>query len=147
MHIAMTPANPIERFLGRPWGFDDVFDQVFPGAPASTSVAGFFPSFAVEESDDALTIRAEVPGVAPEDLTVAVDGDVLTISGKRESARDETSTIQRSERAFGSFSRSFRLPSAYDTQSISANHENGILVVRVAKSEAARPRTIAIESN
>jgi len=143
----MTPANPFERFLGRPWGFDEVFDPVFPGAPASTSVAGFFPCFAVDEGDDALTIRAEVPGVAAEDLAVAVDGNVLTISGKRESTRDEASTVQRSERAFGSFSRSFRLPDTYDTESVSANHDNGVLTVRVTKGKAVRPRTIAVESN
>ena len=88
----------------------------------------------------------EVPGVAPDNLEVSVNGRVLSISGERSTQRSEDSKLHRSERVFGKFSRSIELPDNYDLDAIQASHDSGVLTLRVPRSAAAKPRTIAIES-
>ena len=141
---ALTEGYPSHRFWDLRRDFDRLFDQAFGvNGPAGDT---FVPEFDLDEDPEGLKIQAEIPGVAPEDLNVAVHGHVLTVEGARESTRTEASNVHRNERAFGRFSRSIQLPDNYDLENIEARHENGILYLRVPKHEAAKPRSIKIES-
>ena len=94
-------------------------------------------------TDDETVIRAEIPGVDPdEDVEISVEGNTLTIAVKRTATeKKETDRSYHSEFRYGSFERSMALPSATDINDIEATYENGILEVRVAKPAAAAART------
>jgi HSP20 family protein len=106
----------------------------------------WFPSVDVRESADALEIMVEVPGVEPKDVTLSVEGGVLTLKGNRQfqTAR-EGENYHRVERAYGAFERSFTLPTNVDTSGIKATYKLGVLHLHLPKREEAKPRSIAIK--
>lgn len=106
----------------------------------------FAPAVDVSENDGEYAITAELPGVKKEDVTVEVHGGVLTIRGEKRSEREEKGEHGRHfERSFGSFSRSFTLPADVDADHVQAGFKDGVLTVQVRKSEAAKPKTVAIK--
>lgn len=106
----------------------------------------WFPLTDVSETPEHLTLRLEVPGLAREELKIAVENNVLTIRGeKKQETSREDETFYRTERSYGSFERSFSLPSHVDPDDVSANLENGVLTVRVPRREEAKAREIRIE--
>jgi HSP20 family protein len=107
----------------------------------------FAPAIDVGEAEGHYTITAELPGVKKDDVTVEVHDGVLTIRGEKRSEREEKGEHGRHfERTFGSFSRSFTLPGQADADQVDARFEDGVLTVEVRKTEAAKPRTVAIKS-
>jgi len=105
----------------------------------------FSPSFDVKENKDGYVFRADLPGVREEDLDIALTGNRLTISGKREQERHEQGdTYYASERSYGSFSRAFTLPDGTDAENVKADLKNGVLEVIVPKKPEVQPRKIAI---
>lgn len=106
----------------------------------------WFPLTDVSETPEHLTLRLEVPGLAREELKISVENNVLTIRGeKKQETSREDETFYRTERSYGSFERSFSLPSHVDPDDVSANLENGVLTVRVPRREEAKAREIRIE--
>jgi HSP20 family protein len=107
---------------------------------------GFFaPSFDVKETKEGYVFRADLPGVKEEDLEIALTGNHLTISGKREQEKQEQGdTYYASERSYGSFSRAFTLPDGTDGDNVKAELKNGVLQVVVPKKPEVQPRKIAI---
>ena len=106
------------------------------------------PSADISEKPTEYVIRAELPAVRKDDAKVAVEGDIITISGERKEDREEKDEkFVRRETFRGSFSRSFRLPEDADTSRISAESKDGVLTVRVPRTVAAKParREIAVE--
>ena len=98
------------------------------------------PTVDITENDGALTIEAELPGIAEDDVHVTVRDGVLTLRGEKKSERSETKDdVHLSERTFGSFQRAFRLPDTFDEDSISAAFDNGVLRVTLPKSADAKP--------
>lgn len=111
--------DPLKRFGHR------VAEFLTPPADAASSDTGY-------------TIELEVPGVAEKDIHVEVHGDQLTLSGEKRSSRDEkTDTYIFSERSYGAFRRSFRLPPDVDTDGIEAHVEDGVLRVALPKRKDA----------
>lgn len=109
--------------------------------------AGFNVNFEVKETDEALVFTGDLPGVKKEDLDIALDGNVLTISGTRASEqKKEGETYFVYERQYGSFSRSFKLPDYADREAIEADLTNGVLEVTIPKQAASKPRKIALKS-
>ena len=110
-------------------------------------VLGDVHEFSLDVTDQGthLIVRADVPGIPKEDLTVTLENGLLTISGDR---KQETETqgknVYLCERTFGSFSRSFRVPFDVDAQSINATLKNGVLQLILERSPEATPRRIAI---
>jgi len=104
--------------------------------------------FDVSESDNAVTVTAEVPGMEEKDIEVFVDDGMLTIRGEKKSARQESGdNFYLSERQFGSFSRSVRLLHGVDAANISARFDKGVLTVTLPRTAAAKsgPRRIAVK--
>ena len=121
--------------------FEDFFGKVSPPS------LDFAPAIEIAEADDAFTVRVEVPGVAPEDVQVSVEDDVLSVRGeKKGDHEDRDGRLHRSERRFGKFSRSVQFPSAVDADKVTASHKNGVLTIRMPKHAKARVRQIRVES-
>lgn len=106
---------------------------------------GWAPSLDVNESEDAITVRVEVPGVDPKEIDVSVSDDVLIISGeKREESEERGDGFYHAERRFGSFRRSVALPAAIDSERVSAEYDKGVLTIRLEKSEKDVPKRIPV---
>jgi HSP20 family protein len=105
------------------------------------------PAMDVVETEDNYVLRADLPGVSEGDVKIELDDNVLTISGERKSAHKEAKEgYYRVERAYGSFSRTLKLPEGVDADSISASFDRGVLEVRVPKPEQRKPRKVEISA-
>lgn len=108
--------------------------------------AGVFPLMNVTEDNDSFYVRAELPGLKPDELNISVTGDTLSLSGERKiPAEDENARYHRREREAGKFSRIVTLPSQVDTGKVDARCADGILTVVLPKAEASKPKQIAIK--
>jgi len=107
--------------------------------------AAWLPVVDIEESAEAYTIRAELPGLSKEKVKVTVENDVLTLSGERDlERRVETKTFHRVERSHGTFTRSFTLPDDVGPESVAANFKDGLLEIQITKREEALPKSIEV---
>ncbi|MCH2378227.1 MAG: Hsp20/alpha crystallin family protein [Pedosphaera sp.] len=103
------------------------------------------PVVDIEETELNYLIRAELPGLSKEKVKVTVEDGVLTLSGERDLERKvEGKTFHHIERSHGTFTRSFTLPENAEAESVSANYKDGLLEIRVAKSEEALPKSIEV---
>lgn len=102
------------------------------------------PPVDVAETQDKILVRAEVPGIRQEDISIEFENGLLTLRGERKLEKSEGVTWHRVERIYGNFSRSFTLPRSVDPEKISASYREGILEVEVPKREEAKPKHIKI---
>ena len=103
------------------------------------------PAVDIFESEDALTLRADLPDVKLEDIDVRVENQTLTVSGNRKFERDDkVKGYHRIERSYGEFVRSFAVPSTVETDKVSADYKNGVLTITLPKKEAAKPRQVKV---
>jgi HSP20 family protein len=116
------------------------------GRDEAMALVDWAPAVDVMEKDEEFQIRAELPGVEKKDVKLSVENGVLLISGHREQEKEEKGKrYHRMERAYGNFARSFTVPEAVDTEKVTADFKNGLLTVRLPKSEKARPKSIEVE--
>lgn len=116
------------------------FDRFFARG-ANQSINGYYPPTNISENDDAYTVEARVPGLATADISLELEGRVLTIRG--ENKRVEA-VYNREERATGKFARSFTFKHPLKADTIDANVKDGILTIQLPKAEESKPRKIAI---
>jgi HSP20 family protein len=107
---------------------------------------GWVPAVDIyEDKDRELVIKAELPDMKREDIHVTFENNVLTIQGERKLAEEVTrENVQRMERYYGSFTRSFTLPATVDGTRITAGYTNGVLTIRLPQREEARPKQITV---
>ena len=131
--------NAIDRL------FEDSFVQPRWGWMAPMSAANL--AIDMVETKDEVVVKAALPGVKPEQVEVTITGNTLTISGesKEESEVKEKDYI-RKERHYGSFTRSVTLPSGLKADRADATFEDGVLTLKVPKSEEVKPKSIKIKS-
>jgi len=111
------------------------------------SVADWVPAVDIVEEKDRFVLRADVPGVDPEDIDINMENGVLTVSGQRiAETSGEAEGLQRLERRSGKFYRRFTLPETTNAEEISATSVNGILEVVIPKQPQARSRRITVNS-
>ena len=102
----------------------------------------------VSETDQAVVVKMDLPGVAGKDLEISVDNNLLTIRGERKEEKEEgdkAKQYHRIERSFGSFSRSLPLPCAVNEDEAAAEFKEGVLTITLPKSESAKPRKISVK--
>jgi len=104
---------------------------------------GFLPPIDVFHDDEKVTVRVEVPGVRKEDLDVHIEGDLLTIAGKKEHV--ESQNYHQIETRCGAFQRAVTLPHSVDRDKISANYKDGVLTLTLPLTPEAKPKQIAIK--
>lgn len=126
---------------------DSLFDRFFQDPMGMFDpLAGGGMRADLAESDEEVTVRAELPGVDPEDVEISVAGNTLTISGEKSQEReDKKRNYHYVERQFGSFRRSVPLPAYVDPDKVEATFRNGVLTVTVAKRPDAKPRRIQVK--
>ena len=143
---AATPARRAPfRELALPTRFGKLIDELFADNGGSAFERALAPAIDVSEDDKQYVISAELPGVKKEDVTVELHQGVLTVHGEKKSEREEKKERPRwVERSYGTFTRSLTLPSDAVADRIDAGFADGVLTVTIPKSEAAKPRTVAI---
>jgi len=120
------------------WSFPDLFNR-------RLGTRGWTPAVDISEDKENVRIAVELPGLKKKDVKISMDDGVLTLQGERKFEREEKKEdYHRVERAYGSFSRSFTLPSNVDASKIQATMEEGILTIAIPKKEEAKPKEIEI---
>jgi HSP20 family protein len=120
---------------------NDLFEDFFGGLERPFAALGqkVWPAIDVAEKDDAIMVRAELPGCKPEDVDISVYGNMLTISGeKKESQEEQHDGFYHVESTWGSFRRDIVLPTDVDEQKIEAVCKDGILSVTLPKAEKSK---------
>ena len=109
---------------------------------------GVFPAVNLYESGDAYVLTAELPGVAPDEIQVSLEGSTLTLQGERriEYPAEGGTSLHRRERQSGSFRRAFELPAAVDADKVEAVHRNGVLLLKLPKTPESKPRQISVRA-
>jgi HSP20 family protein len=130
---------------------DRLFNTYFGNMLSSGAAESLgFPRVDLQEHDEEFVLVADLPGMKHEDLNVTVEDNVLTLQGKREvehtAEHGQNGSAQYSERAYGSFCRRFTLGPAVDADQITATYTNGVLEVHIAKTPAAQPKRIPVQS-
>jgi len=109
--------------------------------------SGVFPAINAWANEDEEIVTAEIPGVDPSEIDLAIVNDVLTISGERKAVEPNGEMrYHRRERTYGKFSRSIQLAFAVDSSKVSAGYEDGILKVTLPRAEADKPHKITVKS-
>ena len=141
--------------LGRNWGqpFRRLFDDIVEGLeeerrmmPELWAEKRFLPAIDVKEDEKEVVLTAEFPGMNKEDLDCSVENGVLTLKGeKKEEKTTEKGNYHRVERRYGSFERRIMLPDYVDTKKIDASYKDGVLTLRMPKTEATKAKSIPIK--
>lgn len=135
--------NPTRALATFPNLFDsfflrDTYEDLFPSV--------WMPAIDVAETDDEYVVKVELPGVNKDDVRITVQENILTVRGekKRENERKE-SNFHRVERSYGSFQRSFTLPTTVRADKIDATYKEGLLTITLPKAEEAKPKAIDVK--
>jgi HSP20 family protein len=127
----------MDRMFERLWE-PDVFDM--------ERVGDWIPHLDVSETADIVKVRAEIPGIEPKEIQVALEGQLLTIKGqKKEEFEEKEERFYRKERTYGSFVRTIRLPASVDAAKVKATFKNGILTVTMPRALAGNGTLIPVK--
>lgn len=155
--MATTLTKP-ERAVARPWfgrgsmqtlrdELQDVFSNFFGEEGSLLRWGEWMPSLDMSETDGDIEVRMDVPGVKPEDIEIHMSGNTLTVSGKRSEEKEEKGkTFHRMERSYGSFTRAVTLPCDVKEEKVDAQVREGVLNIKLQKSEEAKTRKIKVHS-
>ena len=109
------------------------------------TTTGFAPPVDVYEDEHNITLKIEVPGIDEKDIDVSVQNNTLTVHGERKIEKEEKEeNFRRVERHYGSFTRSFTLPSSVEPGQVSARCDKGVLKINLAKKAEAKPKQIKV---
>jgi HSP20 family protein len=110
-------------------------------------LVGFGPSLDIAETDDEITVEAELPGMDPKNLDVTITGRALTIAGeKKEQVEKKERDFVHTERRFGSFKRRIELPAEVEADKVNAEFKDGVLTLKLKKVASAAPRRIRVSA-
>jgi HSP20 family protein len=138
MALLMKP-EPFSSEINR------LFDTLFEAGNNVSRTQRWAPAMDLVEADDHFLLKADLPGLGEDDVSIEVQDNVLTISGERKSEQERKEKgWYRLERSFGRFSRSLTLPEGVDADAISAHFDKGVLEVSIPKPEERKPRRINI---
>ena len=145
--------NLIRCKKSKPDSLSEVFDldhpfwgvSLFPSLKSVAPNAGWYPAIDVTEDKDSVVLKADLPGLKKEDISISVDGSVLTIRGERKSeSEDKNKNYHRVERSYGVFERSLDLGTHVDESKVKAAYKEGVLEITVPKTEPPKQKWIEI---
>ena len=132
--------NQFDRFLR------EAFSPAYGAGEASTRT--WAPPVDIYENGDNLVLKAELPGVNPDDVEIRVEENTLYLKGERKFEKEvKEQSYHRVERTYGTFTRTFSLPNSIDADKVTAAYKDGILTLTMPKREEAKPKTIKINVN
>jgi HSP20 family protein len=115
------------------------------GRDESLMTSSFAPAVDVYEDEHNVMLKIEVPGIDEKDIDVRIENNLLTVHGERKFDKEEKEeNYRRIERQYGSFTRSFTLPSTVNPEQVTANYEKGVLKISLAKKAEAKPKQIKV---
>ena len=115
--------------------------------PEMRTLGDWTPSLDVSDTKDAFMVKVEVPGLDSKDISVSLEGQMLTIKGEKEHEKEEKDEqFYRAERAYGAFARTIRLPAAVDGGKVIAGYKNGVLTVTMPKAPGAKGNMIPVKA-
>jgi HSP20 family protein len=133
----MTAQRDLDRLLR------GAFSPSFGEGEVSTRT--WAPPVDIYENGDNLVLKAELPGLSPEDVEIRVQDNTLYLKGERKFEKEvEEQSYHRVERSYGTFTRTFSLPNSIDADKVAANYKDGVLTLTMPKKEEAKPKTIKI---
>src|SRR5437764_14381324 len=123
----LTRWDPFREFTTLQDRMNRLFQDSFsPGRDEALSTSSFAPAVDVYEDEHKITLKIEVPGIDEKDIDIRVENNVLTVTGERKFEKEEKEeNYRRVERQYGSFTRTFTLPTTVDTENVSANYDRG----------------------
>jgi HSP20 family protein len=134
--------NTIQNEMNR------LFNTFFEGPRGGNGAAAgrrWVPAMDLVETGDEFVLLADLPGLSEDDVTIELEGGVLTVSGEREAEQEQREQgYVRLERSMGAFARSLTLPDGIDPEGIKASFDRGVLEVRIPKPEQRKPHKVAI---
>lgn len=144
-------SNPSLAYASRD-PFVGLVDSIFRNWPRTGALEdngfsrGWMPAVDIRETADGYELIAELPGLSKDDIEISVDNGVLTLRGERRLSEDSSrESYRRVERSYGSFERTFSLPTGIDSGKVEASFENGLLTLALPKAETAKARAIKIK--
>ncbi|BBD57250.1 heat shock protein, class I [Nostoc sp. HK-01] len=138
----LEPFREIETLQRR---MNRLFDRLAPTDGGETTAFNFVPAAELEETDEAIHLRLEVPGLEAKDMNVEVTPEAVSISGERKSeTKTEEKGISRSEFRYGRFQRIIPLPSLVQNDKVQAEYKDGILRLTLPKSEAEKQKVVKV---
>ena len=127
--------------------FSAFFDGPGPGANGGAGMINrWIPAMDLVEQDEHYVLRADLPGMREDDVSIELENNVLSISGERKHESAEGKGFYRLERAGGAFSRSLTLPEGVDAEAIAASFQDGVLELRIPKPEQRKPHRVRISA-
>jgi HSP20 family protein len=147
--MALVRWEPVRELSSLQNEMNRLFNTFFD-APATPGNGGgvrrWVPSMDLVETDEHFVLRADLPGMSEEDVSIELEDNVLTVSGERKAEHEEKKEgYYRVERSFGQFRRSLTLPEGVNPEGIAATFDKGVLEVRIPKPEERKPRRVAIQ--
>src|ERR1700733_9768702 len=143
----LTRWEPFREFTTLQDRMNRLFRDSFgpEGQDQSLATTAFAPPVDVYEDEHNITLKIEVPGIEEKDIDVRIENNILTVHGERKFEKEEKEeNYRRVERQYGSFTRSFTLPTTVDPENVQANYEKGVLKIRLAKKAEAKPKQIKV---
>lgn len=125
-----------------------MFDRFFRGfeEEEELKMMKWSPRVDISETDDEYIVRADVPGVSKDDIKITIKDNVLTISGEKKQEKEtKNENFHRIERVYGSFTRTFTLPSAVKVDKVEARFKDGVLTIKLPKVEEAKAKEIEVK--
>jgi len=146
--MAIVRWEPFRDLLATQDRFNRLFNETFSrafGDGGELTQTGWLPAVDVYETDQNVVLKAEMPGVDPKNVEIRVEDGTLYLKGERKFEKDvKEESYHRVERSYGSFTRSFALPSSVDAEKATAEYKDGVLTLTLPKKEEAKPKTIKI---
>ncbi len=125
--------------------FSRLFDTSFPGRSSESDLTTWAPAVDIQETENELVLKADLPGIEEKDIDVRIENNTLTIRGERKFEKQvNEDNYLRVERSYGSFSRSFSLPNTINTEAINAEYKNGVLTVQMPKRAESKPKQVKV---
>src|ERR1700681_3432928 len=143
----LTRWEPIREFTTLQDRMNRLFHDSFSPDAQDQSLASsnFAPPVDVYEDEHNITLKIEVPGIDEKDIDVRIENKTLTVTGERKFEKEEKEeNYRRVERQYGSFTRTFNLPSTVDSENVQADYDKGVLKVKLAKKAEAKPKQIKV---
>ena len=143
--VRWTPMRNLLSFQEEMNRMFNEFSRSGNGEEAGWGFQTWTPPVDIYETDDALVLTAEMPGISKDEVGIEIHENTLTLKGQRpHEAEVHDDRYHRRERAYGAFQRSFVLPTTVDHEKVQATYRDGILELRLPKLESAKPKRIAI---
>jgi len=141
----LTRWDPVREFSTLQDRMNRLVRDSFGDGQEALATSSFAPAVDVYEDEHSVTLKIEVPGVEEKDIDVRIENNTLTVHGERKyEEQEKEENYRRIERRYGSFTRSFTLPSTIDTNSVSANYDKGVLKIQLAKKAESKPKQIKV---